>query len=100
MSIGHCPMCPSNTNNQVALAHHINLIHKYNEDKCDFCRPDFENRGTLIEYIVHNHTGGRIQSIRRGGFLTTDDCKRVFIRISSRRFPSLVYTLLAGYPSF
>ena len=55
-----CPMCPSITNNQVSLAHHINLIHKSNENKCDSCGQEFENREALIEHIVHNHTGGRI----------------------------------------
>ena len=53
-------VCPSITNNQVSLAHHINTIHKSKEDKCDFCGQEFENRGTLIEHIVQNQTGGRI----------------------------------------
>ena len=34
--------------------------HKSNDDKCDSCGQEFENRETLIEHIVHNHTGGRI----------------------------------------
>ena len=83
-----CPMCTKITN-QVSLSHHINIIHKPNEVKCDSCGQELGNRETLIEHIVHNHTGGRIWRKRRGGVLTTDDCKRLFLRISSRRFPSL-----------
>ena len=78
--------------NQVSLTHHINTIHKSNENKCDSCGQEFENRETLIEHTVHNHRGGRIQGNRRSGFLTTDDCKRVFLRISSWRLPSLIQT--------
>ena len=47
-------------NYQKSLAHHINTIHMSNENKCDSCGQEFENRKTLIEHIVHNHTGGRI----------------------------------------
>ena len=54
-----CPMCPKITNH-VSLSHHINIFHKSNEVKWDSCGQEFGNRGTLIEHIVHNHTGGRI----------------------------------------
>ena len=54
---------------------------------------EFENRGPQIEHIVHNHTGGKIKGNHREGFLITDDCKQVFLRISSQRFPSLVITV-------
>ena len=41
-----CPMRPKITNNQVSLAHHINTIHKSNDNKCDSCGQEFGNRET------------------------------------------------------
>ena len=43
--------------------------------------------GSMLEKYT---TGGRIKDNHRGGLLTTDDGKRVFLRIFSRRLQSLV----------
>ena len=68
----------------IKTVHFINGIHAINV--LNSLDPKSSFGSTLENYT----TGGRIKGNRRGGLLTTDDGKRVFLRIFSRRLRSLL----------